>query len=167
MKKIFITMLTAAVFCMTAACGNVRYNALIYDNAQSEMKKEFLEANLTQNAYYGDGGYAGESCPKSIKHVVKDQETFDGIFAEAWIDIDFEKEMLVLCFFTCYYMGRPYEINKISVDNQALEIKVKSVRPKGCFAYPSIPDASTPMQRCFAVKMDKLDIEEAEFSISD
>ena len=129
-------MLTAAVFCMTAACGNVRYNAVIYDNAQSEMKEEFLEANLTQNAYYGDGGYAGESCPKSIKHVVKDQETFDGIFAEAWIDIDFEKEMLVLCFFTCYYMGRPY-------------------------------DASTPMQRCFAVKMDKLDIEEAEFSISD
>ena len=75
----------------------------------------------------------------------------------------FEKEMLVLCFFTCYYMGRPYEINKISVDNQALEIKVKSVRPKGCF----VGDASTPMQRCFAVKMDKLDIEEAEFSISD
>ena len=132
-----------------------------------DAQEEFLEANLTQNAYYGDGGYAGESCPKSIKHVVKDQETFDGIFAEAWIDIDFEKEMLVLCFFTCYYMGRPYEINKISVDNQALEIKVKSVRPKGCFAYPSIPDASTPMQRCFAVKMDKLDIEETEFSISD
>ena len=95
MKKIFIIMFTAVVFFMTAACGNVKYNALIYDNAQSEMKKEFLEANLTQNAYYGDGCYAGEACPKFIKHIVKDQETFDGIFAEAWIDIDFEKEMLV------------------------------------------------------------------------
>ena len=99
MKKIFIIMFTAVVFFMTAACGNVKYNALIYDNAQSEMKKEFLEANLTQNAYYGDGCYAGEACPKFIKHIVKDQETFDGIFAEAWIDIDFEKEML--CYRRC------------------------------------------------------------------
>ena len=43
MKKIFIIMFTAVVFFMTAACGNVKYNALIYDNAQSEMKKEFLD----------------------------------------------------------------------------------------------------------------------------
>lgn len=30
MKKIFIIMFTAVVFFMTAACGNVKYNALTY-----------------------------------------------------------------------------------------------------------------------------------------
>jgi len=54
---------------------------------------------------------------------------------------------------------RPYEISKITIDNQIIKIKVKSLKPKG-----GGKDAVRPWQRCLAVKIDKLDIASVEFA---
>jgi hypothetical protein len=158
-KKIIALGVLIIMAISLGACAN-KYNAVIYDNVGTLANEEFLKDNLTQGAYYEDE-YLDDSYPKSINYVIKNQEKFEKTFVDFPTGIDFEKEMLLVYFFTCASMVRPYEISKINIDSQILKIDIKSVPPK----QGAVGDATKPKQRCIAVKMDKLYITSAEFVV--
>jgi len=91
--------------------------------------------------------------------LIQNKEDFDKAFREFPTELDFEKEMLCIYIFTCNYMGLPYEIIKMSLDDRLLKIEVDFISPKK----GAIGSATIPKQRCLVVKMDKLDITTAEF----
>ena len=156
-------MLGAAIIMLLGlvACENqIPYNAVIYDDTEKCMDEEFLTENITRGAYFEGINTDDNSYPKSVTRLIKSREELGAIFAEFPTEIDFDNTMICLYIFTCHYMGRAYEISKITVDNQILKIDIKSVRPKrGAFG-----DATKEMQRCLVIKMDKLDVTSVEFT---
>jgi hypothetical protein len=146
----------------TADCDNggdnIRYNAVLFDNAREWLHEDFLDENKT----YGDWG-ALETDPFGDypAYIIKiiDSENFDEIFSSFPYEIDFNNEMLILYAFTCSRGYRPFELRSININEQVLYVEYRlTPRRRDVF------DASTPRTRWFVIRLDKLDITEVEFS---
>lgn len=134
------------------ACNKVNYNAEIYDRAILWINDDFLKENITEGAHFNDE-IADDSYPKTRTYTINNKEYFDIIFSEfATDDIDFDTTEIHLFIFTCIYNGRSYKINKINFDKVKLKIEVKSISPK-----IGVKDASMPLLRCIAIKMNRLE----------
>lgn len=141
-------------------CGGNNYNAVIYDTAKEWMNEAFLQANSTQGTKY-DGVYLdNDTRPKTNTKIIENIEEFNAAFIEFPVDINFEKEMLIMYFHTGDSLINTstgdriltYKIKKINANNGELNIvfeKKKTV--KG-------PTGSPPTQECLVVKMDKIEI---------
>lgn len=158
-KKILVLGVIMSIVLSLAACKDAPlYNAKFYDDAGKWIHQEFLIENLTRGAYFEGQNTDDDSYPKSVTRLIKSKGEFDAIFAEFPMEIDFDKSMICLYIFTCNYV-RPYEISKITIDNQMLKIAVESIKPKG-----TTGDAVRSWQRCLVVKMDRLEIDTLEFT---
>ena len=152
-------------------CGGDKYNAVLYDNVNEWMNKEFLKENKTYGACYLNENYneneddwneqilIDKTSPQSRAFVTKEKEEFDKIFSSFPIEVNFEKEIILIYIFTTVYLSRPYKLNSINVQNQVVIIEYEMEKANGT------TDTSMPGQRCFAVKMNKLEITAAEFTV--
>jgi hypothetical protein len=100
----------------------------------------------------------GEMYPQQRTLLVQEQGKFDEIFKEFPTEVDFEKSMIIMHGFTTA-SGSGYEIKSIVLDGQVLTINYGHPRLKG----GTSPNASMPLTKWVVVKMDKLNIETAEF----
>ncbi len=163
-KRIAFLCITIIIsLCVLAGCGNnsIKYNAVLYDNANDWIREEFLNENRTRGAYFDIGGEinsADKSNPKSRTFIVDNQEEYDEIFISDLneFDFDFDNQMLIVFTFTTIY-HRNNKIKSLDMQNGILKINYKMESKSG------VGDASVPYQRWFVVKLDLLNIDSVEF----
>ena len=126
-------------------------NAVLYDNAQTYAKEEFLEENIT-NLMAG-----GENAPEEIVYIVKEQTDFDAMFTDFPTAIDFETEMIIVYFYTNAAMGCGCVMRELKKENEKLYIKFSHNLPD-----PNKPTGAPLTQGCLLVKMDKYDIDSVQ-----
>jgi hypothetical protein len=166
LKRIFCAGLAVLVVVSLFACykhsNGGEYNATLYDDAKEFMKSDFLLDNLTYGIYYNGETLRDESKNPTYKiYIVREQSAFEQIFNGFPTEINFENEMLIIYIFTTIY-SRPCSIKRISIYDKIghfalkIEFKIESVQ----FGHY---DSSMPYQRCFVVKMARLNIDEVIF----
>lgn len=166
MWKKFLGICATTALCLVmaagfAACGKNQYHAVLYDNAEEWINEEYVNAHRTRGARYGENSesVADDSCPETWTEIVKNQEKYLEIFSDAQeeFEVDFEKEMLIVYTFTTVY-HRSCSLTKLKLKDETLTIGYKIPTMVG------VGDASKPYQRFFVVKLDKLDLNAAEFT---
>ena len=161
-KRILITgVLLIMVFSLGACVNNIPYNAVLYSNANGWMNEDFLKENLTRGCRYVDeSGEAvnasGDEYPVFVTKVITTVESFDEKFSEFPPKVDFEKEIILVYIFTDIYPARNYNLQKIMLNGTIIDLEYKIEKPKG-------KDAAMPAQRCFVVKLDRIDVSAASF----
>ena len=145
------------------------FNALLFDNAGKWINLDFQKENLTQGVWgglYFNGEYieTDETYPMEKIFIIDNQTEFDTIFNVFPPGVNFEKDIILLWVFTNITM-RPVVIERVKLENERLNIGLKYVRlaPPG---KPNEPNATVPQMRWFVIKMEKLDIDTVEFSLS-
>ena len=110
-----------------------QYNATMYSKSHRLVKEEFIENNKVSNAKYKnkdynpelecddenwvDKYYYDEDAPKTRMFIIKDEKTFNEIFIENSMDVNFEKEMVILfmkrdvCPRDCYLLSISNDYN--------------------------------------------------------
>ena len=164
--RILALILLAAVLAAVSGCSRIEANAAILnDNASEWIAPGFYESHYTRGAYYGDECFDDPSLPETRIFLVRDREGYDEIFTpEAGIDVDFSREMLLVCTFTAHYV-RPVGIVKLSAGGDLISAELKMKDPRGLFQR-GVGDACRPYQRYVILKLDKSEAERAEFRIS-
>ena len=131
------------VLCNMAACGKVKYNAELYDDASDWINEDFASENLVRIS--PDDDY-----PTSLTFIVTGEEEYSRIFKENIdeLKVDFDKQMIIVYTFRTV-SHRKAELYSLNIKDDALKITYKEEEKYG------VGDASRPYQRWFAVKLDK------------
>lgn len=155
-KKLLSLGILVTTVGLLVSCGGVKkYHATLYDTALAWMTDEYITANMTRNSMIPE---SSES-PRSIINTIRTESEFEDVFTTFPKKLDFEKEMLVLYFFTGVIIINTqtgervfsYRIKKISLENEVLNITfARKALVKG-------PTGSPPTQECLVVAMDKVD----------
>ena len=168
MKKYFkiLSVFTAILLCAFTGCETTKgeemlpYNALIIGGSLA-FKEDFLKANRTYGVLYRNENGDGEedlTSPKFRTFTITEKARLDEIFSVC-PEIDFEKKMVVMYAYTHRHgLGRERIIINITLDKNILKIKFK-------IAENEKNDSSMPQTRFLVIKMDKLDIDTAEFTL--
>lgn len=146
MKKYKFLIFILAMFivlCNMAACGKVKYNAELYDDASDWINEDFASENLVRIS--PDDDY-----PTSLTFIVTGEEEYSRIFKENIdeLKVDFDKQMIIVYTFRTV-SHRKAELYSLNIKDDALKITYKEEEKYG------VGDASRPYQRWFAVKLDK------------
>lgn len=144
MKKILSLLLVVCCIFTVTACGykyKIAYDAKINSHANDIIATTFLENNQISL----------ESDTKTF--LITDLETYKEIFTDKAESIDFNKKMAVLHIFMDIYPSRDYHIEKLSKEDDVLEIHFAVEKNKWAGG-----DAAQPSQRSILVIMDKVDI---------
>lgn len=120
------------------------------------MKEDFLHNNMPKGTIIGgEYEYCDESSPETITKIIKTREQFDEAFNEFPTEVDFEKEMVIVYIFVTLVPSRRYYLEKLKLKDNVLHIGFKEEKPRG-------PDVAPPRQRCFAIKMNKVEFQYTE-----
>lgn len=152
---VIAVMMFAFAGCSKEPDQNIaKYNAVMYDRAIDWLKADFREENMTKMPTM-----QGEidPAPSDITLVIREQSDFEMAFAEFPPDIDFEREMLVLYFFTDDYNGFGCEITKIAQEDDVLQIYLLHNLAKKNFWGIRPPSLSMPTHRCLVVKLNRVE----------
>ncbi len=163
LKRLFCVVSLVLCLGVLAGCNNrnnVKYNAVLYDNAVDWIDETFASNNLVRGAYYED--IQGEPEPEiplpySRYFIVKSETEFNEIFKEDSLDVDFETQMVIVYTLRIEYRN-PAELRSVSLDGETLKITY------GIELIPHTGSACQPFQRWFVIKMNKLDISSVTFS---
>lgn len=138
----------------------VKYNAVLYDNAEEWIDEDFRSNNRISGVYYQDGNYV-TATEKERTFFVNSAEEYATIFAEnnTELKVDFEKDMLIVYTFSIEYR-LPVEISDINLADKTLSVNYKIKFPA---TDENVGNACQPYQRWAVLKMDKSDIDSAEF----
>jgi len=155
-KKLLSLGILVTTVGILVSCGGVKkYHATLYDTALKWMTDEYITANMTKNSMIPES----RESPGSIINTIRTESEFEDAFTTFPKKLDFEKEMLVLYFFTGDIIIHKitgerifsYRIKKISFVDEVLNLTFeKKALVKG-------PTGSPPTQECLVVAMDKLD----------
>ncbi|MBR2970177.1 MAG: hypothetical protein IKC48_00025 [Clostridia bacterium] len=174
MAKKFIVPTVAAIMMVVIAImgvniykGHIPFNYKLYVNARDFLREYYLEENTVRGAYYQNPDYTGgegqykfyqdKTSPKTITTIITDEESFNQIFKENYLDISFDKEMVILHVFASSDPANEYKITKMTLDNEdvlRIDYKLKLTDKKG---------GAMPGAICFLVKMKKTDVKAVEF----
>ena len=148
-----------------AGCQKNKYNAKIYNSAENLFLNSFLEENKVKGAYYKNPDYPDdadkkyyydETSPAYRTFIVNNPDDYSLFFAGDELGVNFDKEMVLIYIFADIYPNRNYIINNILKEGEKVKIYLKLEKNNK-------KDATAPYQRVLIVKMEKLDISEAEF----
>lgn len=168
MKRYKITavcIVLLIVLSVFSACGKVKYNAKIYNMSEESFLSSFLEENKVKGAYYKNPDYPDdadkkyyydETSPACRTFIVNNLDDYSLFFAGDELGVNFDKEMVLIYIFADIYPNRNYIINNILKEGEKVKIYLKLEKNNK-------KDATAPYQRVLIVKMEKLDISEAEF----
>lgn len=149
--------------------SRIPYHATLYSEREeiNEMvRPAFLDDNKVYGAYYVNPAcledsdeyiseyYQDKESPKTRTFLIKDKETYKEIFYDDALNVNFEKEMLVLHIFTKHH-PRGYNLKEIRVQDDTLEIDIKVDSSRRA-------DAVRPGQSFVVIKMKKLDVSNVE-----
>ena len=131
------------VGCKGEAYKNIeKYHAEIISDY--EMNSDYIMANQTK------GATGNSALPKDIVNVIESQEELDTAFL-AFSEINFEKEMVIVYFYTSY-ANREKSLQGITINEGELQINIKTKNPpKG------VEDGRAPTTSWIVIKMDKIE----------
>lgn len=168
MKRIILSFISILFgLCFLMGCGGNKYNAVLYSHAESWISEDFLNENRVK-AYYPNKDYVeGESnpwekyiydkeSPDSRTFIISNQDEFAKIFTKYDSTVDFERQIVILYIFGDVYPNRDYYLNKLTLNEQSLKIYYRLENRNG-------DDATMPYQRCFMIKMDKVEFNTVDF----
>ena len=180
-KIISFTLALILLFLALVGCSVVRYDAEIYSYVNDWLDPAFLENNRLGNVDYENPDYDRDLAdeaeaegltyeipkyfnfpdnPDTRTFIITDQEAFDSMFVEGAIEVDFEKEMVLLYMFRSWQPPRVdyYCIDKIKVQDELVNVyfakENKENRRK---------DSVYSYHRCIAVRMKKIEVTTANF----
>ena len=161
-KNFSILMVMILIFNLLSGCRGVKYNAVLYDMANSWIKEEFVEENPIQLT--GDiienstDSNSNERYPLERSFIVNNEQEYKKIFIDGIeeLNIDFEEQMILIYTFSTIYK-RKNSLRSISVEDKTGKIVYQMETKHG------VGDACPPYQRWFAVKLNKIDITAVEF----
>ena len=159
-KLLTIGLAGLLMLCMSVSlvgCKKIDHNAVIITDG-IRYQEEWLKENHVYGAYDENGEEKyDENTPKSRTYLIKNQDELDEVFSE-FPEIDLENEMLIVyCYRTIY--ARKQVLEKVALDGTALNVEFNIVKGKIGHA-----DASAPQRRMLVIKLDKLDITEANIT---
>ena len=174
-KVLKLAVLGAALVCLLVCAAGVltacdeakKYHAEFYDDVEEFMNDEFLKENRVGKAYYPNEYYIegiterffyDEISPRTRTFIVDDEESFAQMFNVFPVEIDFEKQTLIVYMFRAIN-GRSHYMNKLQVEGGILRVKIKEENRKS-------DDTTMPGRKCVAVVIDKLEISSAEFDVA-
>lgn len=148
-----------------------QYNATMYSYANEWIKEEFIENNKVSSAYYRNENYnpeleyddenwvekffKDENAPRSRTFIIKNEKTFNEIFTENSMDVNFDKEMVVLHIEGDVYSRDCYLLSILNNNNKLTFNYMHEIT--------MLSDASQPGPRCIVIKMKKMDVSSVEF----
>ncbi len=161
MKKIASVILFLAMVLLIPGCSKIENNATVLnDNAGKLFLQDFLDANHTRGAYYGDTSLDDPQYPESRYFLIQNQEEHEKVFPEeAGLSVDYTGKMLLVYTFTAIYI-RPISISNLSIESGGLTVELKMKEPR-----PGVGDACQPYQRYVIIQLDKAEISNAVISI--
>ena len=145
-----------------------KYNAVMYSTSKDWILTSFLEDNKVKGAYYKnpdyiesendsvDKYYYDETSPAHRTFIVDNQDTYNTIFKENALRVDFNKEIVYLYIFADIYPSRKYFIDNILLEEEQVNIYYKVEKNNK-------NDASAPGQRCLIVVMKKTNTSNVKF----
>lgn len=161
MKKLIILLSVLLLPLLTfTACGGNDYNAVLYSHAEEQLDEEFLKEYRVK-AYYPNENYIegesepsekylyGETLPSSLTVIFTEQEKFNKINTNDSLTVDFENEFIIFYFFPDVYPDRKYNLDRIVLKEQILNIYCE-------LEDKDVNDAVMPYQRCLMVKLNKI-----------
>lgn len=157
LTTLFAVLLMLCVSISLVGCKRIDHNAVIITDGIT-YQEEWLANNHVYGAY-GENGEEkyDENTPKSRTYIIKTQTELNEVFSE-FPEIDFEKEMIIVyCYRTVYI--RKQVLEKVVLDGNVLNVEFNVVHGKLGHA-----DASAPSRRMLVLKLDKLDITEANIT---
>ncbi len=145
-----------------------KYNTtMYYGSVINDLNEEFLLANSTRGTEYQGQLLPDDTRPITNVQTICDEDEFDVAFKDFPSQINFEKEMLVLYFFSGSIIENlvsgekifEYQIKDMSLNDNDLNIVVtKKPLVEG-------PTGSPLTQECLIFKMDKLNIDSVKVKI--
>ena len=145
--------------CKETKTGQLEIETLS-DNAQTLMNTEFLKENMTRGAIedFSDIDSNDDVYTKEKTVVLRTEKEYKKAFKNSFYEVDFEKEMLVLYFFTDYSAGFKCELDSAQILDENLNITIWHEQPEPETSMgPIPPSGSLPTHRCFAVKINKVE----------
>lgn len=151
--------------CLLAGCNN--YHAKLYSHAVEWIDAGFLKENIVR-AYYPNDDYVegvtnpideyiyDSESPETRTFIITEQSEFDSIFTKCDLDVDLQNEIVILYILPDVYSNRNYYLGEIQLQENILTIDYKLENKE-------VDDAVQPYQRCFAVVMDRVEINEVVF----
>ncbi|MBR2971232.1 MAG: hypothetical protein IKC48_05520 [Clostridia bacterium] len=176
-KKIIVPIVATILVVVIAVVGvNIynNHNTLsyeLYTEAEPWIYESYLENNKVYGAHYkipnynpdedgwGSKYYVDETSPKTRTVVITDEEAFNEIFKEGDLDVDYNKEMLILHIFVDISPASFYKIAKIELDDEQV-LRVYYKEKEGT---ENLLAGMRPNPTCFLVKMKKTDVTAVEF----
>lgn len=151
--------------CFLSGCGNgniKKYNVQFFSNATEWISNDFLLENKVKGAYYMTGldeyeleiWETDQTAPSTRTYIITEEAEFKTIFTNYTDEINFENEMVLLHLLK--NSGYTFNLKKINIKENTVDIYYAC---KKTGAYGS----SMPTASCLMIRMDKLDIETAEF----
>ena len=164
-KFLMFILTIPIILYIIAGCQKNKYNAKIYNSAENLFLNSFLEENKVKGAYYKNPDYPDdedkkyyydETSPACRTFIVNNPDDYSLFFAGDELGVNFDKEMVLIYIFADIYPNRNYIINNILKEGEKVKIYLELEKNNK-------KDATAPYQRVLIVKMEKLDISEAEF----
>ena len=140
-KVLAVVLLVSLMVGAFSGCAQVFYGARMYDNLDKYL---VLDTFRWSNPIYittENPGY-----PDSRSFVIADKATYDTVFVESAFDIDFDREMILLCTFSNCYQ-RPYYLDKISIQDGKASVYMR-------MEHSNVNDCVVVYQKWIAVKMN-------------
>ena len=168
MKKLTLTLI--AILLIVGAltgCSKVGYNATVLNgNASEWINVDFYNRSHTRGALYdGENAPEDEANPESRFCIVRSRKDQDAVFAaDASIEVDYSREMLVVYTFTSVYV-REKEIKEATIKSDELQLVLEMKKPFGGDLNIFIADACAPFQRYVVVKLDKQEFSNVEVTL--
>ena len=120
---------------LLTGCAAIRYGATLYSDAEEWLDDAFLEENKISTAYYRNPDFTDihgsepewityPDEPKTRTFIITEKEEYDRIFTKSPVEVDFEKEMVILYTFLAHYPGGiKYELKKTKVTDDTLTVE--------------------------------------------
>lgn len=169
-RKIFAAALALLMLLqLFTGCSSVaRFDATLYGYANDWMDQAFLKENRIKGAWYDNENYVPhttgvkkgwyeENAPESRTFIITTKEEYASFFPSSAVDIDFEKEMVVLYMF-CDSSPREYHLESMKLQGKVLTVMVALEQSERDAAGSVMPYA-----RCAMLKMEKTNIDKVVF----
>ena len=150
-KTIAVLLLLSVTVGAFSGCAQIFYGARLYDNIDRNLVLDTFRWN---NPIYVTT--ENPSHPDSRSFVIADKATYDTVFVDSAFDINFDKEMILLCTFDNCYPRRSYYLDKISIKDGKAIVYIRMQRR-------NVKDCAQVYQKWIAVRMRKVDIDSVEF----
>ena len=159
------------LFNLLSACASIRFGATLYNDkdVKAWLDEAFLKENPISGASYHNENYTGPhgneprsitypDAPKTRVFIITDAEEYEKILPHSSIEVDFEKQMVILYTFSVD-SSRGFNLKSVKVDDGALTVQIKKEES----STPNVVDSSTPGQGWVMLTMKKTEISEVKF----